>query len=415
MITLTPAEYQATVAKIAAINSRARKRGFTGRLEVEAERVVRRNAGDPLPFPGLPIGAEVVQYEATISGTAPRYEGWEFMAALDSLTTADGEAEWVVRCAPGVTDESVDRGALRAGACDHCTTCRPNRRKLYLVRNVDTGEHRQVGATCVKDFLGWQAMPVFISPRDLDDELALGGCSRTPAFTPRFVVVVALATVAAFGWVPRSRAQYDPKAVATASMMTPYLIGPAAGRAGDEDREVIARIQPHIMDAEARADEVIATVLGEFAEAASGYEANLRAALRAEYIELGQLGLLASIVPAYDRIVGRQAERQAQRDAFEPEYLGDVGDKVEISGVITTAMTIDGYAYGTTQRLVVIRTETALVKFCSSAAWTYDVDAGDQVTITATIKRLDVWRERKQTVVVRPKLVVRTPAQAIAS
>ena len=64
---------------------------------------------------------------------------------------------------------------------------------------------------------------------------------------------------------------------------------------------------------------------------------------------------------------------------------------------------------------VVIRTEIALVKFCSSAAWTYDVDAGDQVTITATIKRLDVWRERKQTVVVRPKLVDRTPAQAIAS
>lgn len=414
MTNLRPAEYQATIEKIARVNARAIKRGFTGRLEVAGTQVVERNVGHPLPYRDLPEGAEVVWYETTITGDAPCYEGWEFVAALDSLPTADGSSEWIVRCAPGVTDESVDRRALRPGACDHCDTSRPNRRKLYLVRNIQSGDYRQVGATCIKDFLGWDAAPVFISPRDLDDELG-GGRSPAPAFTPRFVVVVALATVTAFGWVPRSRAQYDPRAVPTSSTMTPYLIGPAHGRAGEEDREVIAKIQAHIADAEARADELIATVLAEFADSGSGYEANLRAALRAEYVDLGQMGLLASIVPAYERIIGRRAERQAQPDdAFEPEYLGEVGDRVEISGVITTAMTVDGYAYGTTQRLVVVRTDSALVKFCSSAAWTYDVDTGDQVTITATIKRLDVWRERKQTVVVRPKLVAPPPQKIVS-
>lgn len=418
MTNLRPAEYQATIAKIAKINARARKRGFTGRLEVTGERVVERNVGNPLPHRDLPEGAEVVRYETTITGAAPCYEGWEFLAALDSLPTAEGETEWVVRCAPGVTDESVDRRQLRCGACDHCNTCRPNRRKLYLVRHTETGEYRQVGATCIKDFLGWQGMPVFIWPRDLLDDDDLGGFAggqAQPAFTPRYIAVVALAAVEAFGWCPRSRAEYDPKANPTSSVMVPYLVGPASGLAGEHDLRVIEEIQSHIAAAEARVDDVITTVLDKFADATHGYEANLRAVLRGEYVELRQLGLLASIVPAYERI-RQNAERQVERDVVEPAYLGEAGDKVQVSGVITTAMTIDGYAYNTTQRLVVIRTDTALVKFCSAAAWTYDVDAGDQVTITATIKRLDVWREQKQTVVVRPKLVDRTPAgRAIAS
>lgn len=405
---LFPNEFAATVAKVAKINDRARKRGFTGRLEVHGARKVVKNAGRPPAFPNLPVNAEVVVYETTIDGEAPCYEGWEFLAALDSLTTSDGGTEWVVRCAPGVTDESVDRAKLRPGSCDHCNTDRANRRKLYLVRSTETGVVRQVGATCIKDFLGWHAMPVFIGTDDVIDSDHSAGGGGQPAFTPRFVVVVALAAVAAFGWVPRSRAQYDPRATSTANTMMPYLIGPASGEAGKADREVIAAIEPHIAAAEAQADEVIDTVLAQFADATYGYEANLRSALRAEHIEFGQLGITASVVPAYERIIGKRAEQQAKPKETEPEYLGEVGEKVEFTGIVTTAMTVDGYAYNSTQNLIVITTDTALVKFYSAAAWTYKVKLGDTVTVAATIKKLDIWNEKKQTVIVRPKLV---PAQ----
>ena len=40
--TLTPAEYAATVAKVAAINKRAAKRGFTGRFELSGTTVTRK-------------------------------------------------------------------------------------------------------------------------------------------------------------------------------------------------------------------------------------------------------------------------------------------------------------------------------------------------------------------------------------
>lgn len=284
------------------------------------------------------------------------------------------------------------------------------------MRHVETGEYRQVGATCIKDFLGWTAMPVFLTPSDLvDDDLGCGGRGRAWAFTPRYIVMVALAAVEAFGWVSRSRAQYDPKAVPTSATMLPYLVGPAPGKAGEEDQRVIAAIQGHIAAAEPRVDDVIATVMSEFADAGHGYEANLRAALLAEYVELRQLSLVASIVPAYERIISKRVERQIEHEVFEPVYLGAVGDKVEVSGTITTAMTVDGYTYGSTQRLIVITTDTALIKFCSSAAWTYEVDAGDRVVVAATIKRLDIWRDMQQTVVVRPKLVDRETGEALAS
>lgn len=402
---LFPSEYAATRAKAAKVNERAQRRGFTGRVDVTGDRVVVTNSGNPAPFPNLPLNAEVVLYETTISGEAPRYEGWEFLAALDSLATTDDGAEWIVRCAPGVTDEAVDRTLLRPGACDHCNTQRPNRRKLYLVRRPGTGELRQVGATCIKDFLGWSVTPVFVSTDELLDDEQTGTRQGPPAYTPRYIVAVAIAAVEAFGWVPRSRAMNDPRAIATAERMTPFLVGPASGRAGDADREVIARIESHMPAAESRVDEVISTVLDDFADATHGYQANLRAALVAEQIEIGQLGLTASTVAAYNRIISDQTQQAEKPATSEPEYLGAVGDKVEFTGTITTALTVDGYAPNTTQNLIVITTETALVKFYSSAAWTYDVDVKDVVTVAATIKKLDVWNDKKQTVVVRPKLI----------
>ena len=155
---LSLAEFTATKAKAAALNARAIKRGWTGRTEVAGERRVITNLGNPLPFPLYPAGAQIVRFETTVTGEAPCYGGWRFLAALDATPAADGAVNWIVRCAPGVDDDALNRGQLRQGACDHCETVRPGRRHLYAVQHTDTGELRQVGSTCIKDFLGWSTM-----------------------------------------------------------------------------------------------------------------------------------------------------------------------------------------------------------------------------------------------------------------
>ncbi len=110
----------------------------------------------------------------------------------------------------------------------------------------------------------------------------------------------------------------------------------------------------------------------------------------------------AAKVAAYRRITEKAETAAAEK--VEPQWLGGVGDKIEFTGTVTTALSVDGYTpYSPSQNLIVVTTETGLVKFCSSAEWTYDLDRGDVVTAAATIKALDTWNGLKQTVVVRPR------------
>src|SRR5258708_15012679 len=148
---LNDSEYAATVAKIDKLNARAARRGWTGRITIEREQVEVRETTE--------AGFETVRVvnEVKISGEPPKYEGWTFLAKLDF----DPEAGLIVSTAPGVG--SVDRTGLIEGACGHCNTDR-DRRHCFLVRHED-GRQVQVGSTCIQNFLGWDAKPVFISEK----------------------------------------------------------------------------------------------------------------------------------------------------------------------------------------------------------------------------------------------------------
>src|ERR1035437_5142960 len=157
---LNDTEYAKTIEKIDKLNQRAAKRGWTGRITVTAETVTetKQNA----------IGLTVTRTynDVTISGEPPCYDGWTFLASLDF----DPEIGLVVNTAPGV--EKIDRTGLADGECQHCGTNR-YRRHCYLVRNED-GKQMQVGSTCIKDFLGWSANPVFICTEKILDDLGMG-------------------------------------------------------------------------------------------------------------------------------------------------------------------------------------------------------------------------------------------------
>lgn len=232
---LTDSEYAATAAKVARLNARAAKRGWTGRVTIEREVVEKRDWNDAL-------GLETVRYlnEVTISGEPPKYAGWTFLAKLDW----DPEAGLIVSTAPGV--RSVDRSTLAEGACDHCKQDR-NRRHVFLVRH-DDGRQLQVGTTCTKDFLGWDASPVWISDASLDADLAEENFGRGGGAEERWgtetVLAVAWACIQTWGWV--SAGEYS--GIPTKSRVTSVL-DPRSAQAREDARKVA----PHIADSAGQA------------------------------------------------------------------------------------------------------------------------------------------------------------------
>ena len=407
-VTLTTAEYEATVTKVARINDRAAKRGFTGRLSVDATREVRTNTRNGhnllLNVSWLPEGAEYIVWETAITGEAPAYDGWTFLARIDARPQVDGSTGWTVNCAPGVLDTDVDRSILRSGACDHCNTVRVNRAKIMLVRNTETGEYKQVGTTCIKDFLGWSAMPVFYSTSDVEGQMDDGwgsfGGGSAPEFTPTYVLAVAHAAVQVMGWAAKSSGKPP-----TSGLVSDYLFGGNSKAAIEARKE----IDPIIGAAQEIAPTILTTVRDEFAASTYGYEANVYAVLNAQSVTSRDYDVLTSVVPAYERIVGNRAAREVEAAARaakpEPTHLGAKSDKVEFTGVITLALTVDGFSYNSTQRMIVVETETALVKLYTAAGWAYDVVSGDTVTLKATVKDLDTFKGQQQTVVTRAKRV----------
>ncbi|GAB3588711.1 hypothetical protein [Calidifontibacter terrae] len=141
------------------------------------------------------------------------------------------------------------------------------------------------------------------------------------------------------------------------------------------------------------------------------YASNMRALLAADAVETKQFGLLASVVKVYETAVSDAAQQAtAAAEKVERKPLGEVGDKVQITGVLTIAMTVDGFAYNSTQRFLIIDAGPTLAKIYTAAGWSYDVEVGDTVTLTATVKKHQTYREEIQTVLTRAKLVERVAA-----
>lgn len=380
---LSSYELEATRAKIAKINERATKRGFTGRFDLEVEQV-----SVPVRAPdGAEIGTEI-RYETTIVGTPPAYGGWQFIAALDTVESNSGSGI-VVRAAPGVEEGAIDREQLTASWCDHCQTHR-RRGATFVVRHEDTGEMRQVGSTCIKDFTGWQGRPVFVSEKDLegqvDDMLGQMGPTRGELVaTPTLAVAIAL--VKARGY--RRSGDED----STASLVNDYLYGRSTF-ASDLRSSVTPACEEDVRE---MVEAICSSTDG------GDYMDNLRTVLSSPIVNPRHLGILVSAVPAYERMMGRQAER-AVREERPNAWIGSPGDKgVAVAGKVVVARTVDGYMPGTSSTLLVIDTPNGTAKTFTTAAWAWEVETGDDVSLTGTVKGHGEYEGRKETMMTRLK------------
>jgi len=90
-VQISPAEYFLTVEKIEKINARAAKKGWTGRVTLDAVETTKVTNVE-----GFEVREQV--WDVTLGGEAPSYNGWTFLATLDW----DENAGLITRCAPGV-------------------------------------------------------------------------------------------------------------------------------------------------------------------------------------------------------------------------------------------------------------------------------------------------------------------------
>jgi hypothetical protein len=98
---------------------------------------------------GVRVNREQVYFQVTITGEEVVVAGWRFIATLQHE-----EGGTIIRSIPGVVEEGeLAKYRDAKPICDHCGYNR-KRNDTFVLRNEVTRDMKQVGSTCLEDFLG---------------------------------------------------------------------------------------------------------------------------------------------------------------------------------------------------------------------------------------------------------------------
>lgn len=324
--------------------------------------------------------------------------GWEFAATIDHTEKGN-----IIRGFSGI--EIPERYRTVKPVCEHCRSNRV-RKYTYLVRNKETGEFKQVGKSCLNDYthgMSTEFVAQYISFFDsLIEEQSVSGDARIEEYIDtREYLKFAAETVRCFGYVKanedgwttsnRALCYYDLEAGNT----WPYI---SIGEAREEWRRVGF--------AACNAEETVQKALDWIAEEPehSTYISNLKTACSLEYNPHRNIGILASLFPAYYRAMKKKEERESREetprfpDELGSEYVGQPGEHISIQVAFIKCIWSKDTEYGESHLYKIISKEGNVF------LWkTYKTlrEGEYEAVIAGTVKSHNEFRNIKQTEVTR--------------
>lgn len=388
----------ALLEKVEKVAKRARKLGVGDVTITVAEREKVEVEGSTVTADGVVLTREYAY--VVLTGDTPVLADWEFLATLQHLS----EGENLVRRMPARGD-AVDLTAYRSAApvCDHCGFNR-RRKDTYVVRNVKTGEVKQVGSDCLKDFVGGndphRAAKYAEYLMTLDDSLEEGeddsGWNNGGGMSSNFTDVPTrayLAHVAAMirtnGWTARSAAGWDSRA--TADLAADNLW--AMAKKGKDF------IEPTEEDS-ARADAALLwarEVLPE-RDKLSEFDHNLALIAKQDYMPKRGDGILAYVVVAHARALEHEVKlAERKKRAADSTHFGEVKKRYDLTLTVEAIFENDGH-YGTTWITKLRDADGNMFTWFGS----YELERGGVYTGKWTVKAHEEFRGELQTVITRP-------------
>lgn len=386
MITVTVSEngYAKLQALVAQQTKKAQKFGIATPIMTLTETVMRQDLETGMYYRVHTV--EVNQPETVI------LNGWCLAAVLDTSMAAGT----VVRKLPGFSGDIPRRFFTSGTYCDHCNKIR-RRNDVYVVYHSQSGEWRQVGSSCLRDFLGHpnaEQIAAFLDgmERDLQKEIKddyYGGGERCVECSLFLAHVCAV--INSYGYVASKAAELTGDLSTKRRSITNYE---------NMYREIkpSTYVEPTATHFE-KAEKALEWAKHYFSAIPlvqrSEYENNLAVILTETYITERQLGYVASVVSAYDRYVQKTL---SNKDAGQ--FVGLIGEKISITGTVVRILEFCS-AYGMTYMHVFQSGSNVIV-------WTTNKiigSVGATVTLNGTVKAHKVYNGTNQTELTRCKVL----------
>lgn len=324
--------------------------------------------------------------EVTITGDAPRLNGWNVTARVEPSGV---EGQNFVFKTPLVADDA-DLDHLRTAPmhCEHCNIKR-FKAKVYQITN-EAGETKMVGSTCLKDFTRSTSVTQHLSFLDavakvFSDEENFGAGSANRLYSVRGLIKTAHYVIEGVGFVSKGQAA-DEGMLATADWFT------GSNEMWKDFPHKNVSTTKEALDA--RAEEIINWIGTQSAKTDFMY--NLQTAVKAEIVPSRMFGIIAAGVNSFLKDLARRVTLST--DEKSNQYFGTIGQRGELPELtIQFKQTIEGtYGY------------TYLLKFEDAAGnafvWFSSKDignVGEKFKFKGTIKNHQDYQGRKQTIITR--------------
>lgn len=378
--------------KLATIQNKCSKYGceFTYKQVGEEFRTVTNEEGENITTRFIIIEAEGIA----------KVNGWEFVAVIEHNDPTN-----IIR-AFRTEYEVPERYYTSAPVCEHCNSKR-KRKDTYLIRNTETGEFKQVGKSCLKDFTNGLSAEMVARYISWFDELIKGeaptGGSYGIYYPVSEVMQFAVEAVNLYGY-QKSISPYDEGYIGQQSTKEVVVDMWGGGRWAKkhEDKGFNVNRQGN--------KEKVAAVLAFVAglENKMGYISNLKTLCSKEYCQGRDLGIVVSAVACYDREMeyqARKAKREAQQAkeqaTLKNEWFGNVGERVEVMQPEMKLLTSWETDFGT-KYLYKLITDNGLVFTWKTGK---PVENGKKLKVVGTIKAHTEFRGQKQTELTRCKII----------
>jgi len=370
--------------KIKKIQAAAKRLGFSPWIVEEGDPEWRLvTISDKESQRSYDVGIQVVR--VSIKGEPPVIHGWRFLAKIEH-----GEHGNLVK---SFTDD-IDRSWHFAEPnCDHCHTSRL-RNNTYVIRKVDGSDAKQVGGSCLGDFVGEFSrdpevvMSMYGGLHDAANEFdfdpdRMGGedCDGVPT---RLVVAATIQVVTEDGgYISREKGE-SLGAFSTADVVKDAFW----------NKRTKFRLNTDYLT---KAEKIIGWLQSQV-ESDSLWLRNIAVLAGRDFVTVKNVGLLASGYVAWERSL-MQKDQDRQSNWLETEE----GQKVSGVMLLERVSNFDTQ-YGTTY-IMSFRDDggNRVVWKTGSPPWDYQL--GFRYTVSGTVKSKDLYRDEKQTSLIRVKLL----------
>lgn len=285
--------------------------------------------------------------------------------------------------------------------CEHCKT-RRYRKDTYIVRNTETGEFKQVGKSCLKDFTGGLSAEQVASYISWFDEVIKGEYVE-PGFksydSTEEVLQFAVESVRLYGF---TKTEAYAGADSTRDIVCEQL-----HRYGKySDRITRDGFDPDHKGNAEKTKAIMAWV--ESLPEQFGYISNLKATMARPYCERRDIGIICSAVASYNREMEYQARKAVQRkQASSSQWVGNEGDRIELHNLQVRLLTSWETMYGVTYLYKFIDEQGNTLTW-KTGKWlgvTDEITPDLRISLKGTIKKHSEFNHELQTELTRCSVI----------